>query len=91
MREGMIDGVKTVQEITGTDLWSDLSKWTPLTPFYWCTYVLKVTDLCKYDPEPARYYIAEWNEHKSEFFLLYGIDRSIKPFSIQKVEWKVIV
>lgn len=97
LRRGIIDTIVAEQDITNLDLWSDLRIWIPITPFYACTYILKITDdlFIKIDQDRTYYLIAEFCKHDQMFVIMdwsnRDYDRKISdPMKTRRVQWKLI-
>ena len=97
LRRGIIDGLTSEQDITNLDIWSDVSKWTPITPFWSCTYLLEITDdlFIKIGNEKTYYLIAEFCKHDQIFVIMeYGdrdYNRKISDImKFKRIKWKLI-
>lgn len=88
-RTGIIDGIQTQQDITDIDIWSDASRWLPLTPHHQCTYILKIEDLHS-EPESNTYLTANFNKHDNIFVPCFKLEINCEPVGWQSVYWKII-
>jgi hypothetical protein len=97
LRKGIIDGLTSEQDITNLDIWSDVSKWTPITPFYTGTYLLEITDnlFIKKTNENKYYLISKFCKRDQIFVILdyenYNCNKKVSSIAKpENIRWKLI-